>query len=152
MDHSRLDRQLIRNYLLKLVQAVTSAVAKGRSYEEQFAWLMEKHDPKSGLEAELLQLLFESRRRLPDRAQYRPEPGIYCEADFYCERDGLKGVAIFVDGPSHDEPTQRKKDAEERTKLDNLGYRVLVIRYDRSIEQQIAENPDVFGPGAKAAS
>jgi hypothetical protein len=150
MDHSRLDRQLIRDYLLKLVQAVTSAVAKGRSYEEQYVWLMEKHDPKSGLEAELLQALFESRRRLPDRAQYRPEPRVYCEADFYFERDGLKGVAIFVDGPSHDEPTQRKKDAEERTKLDNLGYRALVIRYDRSIQEQIAENPDVFGPGAKS--
>ena len=73
MDHPKLDRLLIRDYLLKLIQSVTSEVAKGRSYEDQFAWLMEKRDPKSGLEAEFLRVLFETRRRLPDRAQYRPK-------------------------------------------------------------------------------
>ena len=149
MDHAKLDRLLIRDYLFKLVQAVTSEVAKGRPYEDQFAWLMEKRDPKSSLEAKFLQQLYESRRRLPDRAQYRPEDGVYCEADFFYDRDGLKGVAVFIDGPSHDEPAQRQKDSQERTKLDNLGYRVLVVRYDRSIEEQIAGSPDIFGPGAK---
>jgi hypothetical protein len=148
MDHPKLDRLLIRDYLLKLIQSVTSEVAKGRSYEDQFAWLMEKRDPKSGLEAEFLRVLFETRRRLPDRAQYRPQEGVYCETDFYYERDGLNGVAIFIDGPSHDEPSQKQKDTQERTKLDDLGYRVLTIRYDQSIEEQIAENSDIFGPGA----
>jgi hypothetical protein len=149
MDHPKLDRFLIRDYLMKLLQAMTSAGAKGRSYEDQYAWLMEKRDPKSGLEAEFLQILFESRRRLPDRAQYRPEDGAYCEADFFYERDGLNGVAVFIDGPSHDEPAQKQKDKQERTKLDDLGYRVLAVRYDQSIEEQIGENPDIFGPGTK---
>src|SRR5437660_5675238 len=47
-------------------------------------------------------VLFDSRRRLPDRAQYRPEPGVYAEADFFYEREGLKGVAVFIDGLHHD--------------------------------------------------
>jgi hypothetical protein len=152
MDHPKLDRLLIRDYLLKLTQAVTSEEAKGRSYEDQFVWLMEKRDPKSGLESEFLQVLFETRRRLPDRAQYRPEDGVYCEADFFYERDGLNGVAVFIDGPSHDDSAQKQKDTQERTKLDDLGYRVLVIRYDRSIEEQIADNPDIFGPGTKTGA
>jgi hypothetical protein len=151
-DHPRLDRMLIRDFLLKLLQAITSELAKGRSYEDQFRWLMEKRDPKSSLEAQFLRQLYESRRRLPDRAQYRPEDGIYCETDFFYERDGLNGIAVFIDGPSHDDPVQKQKDVLERAKLDDLGYRVLAVRYDRSIEEQIAENPDIFGLGAKTAA
>jgi very-short-patch-repair endonuclease len=59
---------------------------------------------------------------------------------------------VFIDGPHHDEPECRKKDLQERTKLDDAGYRVLVIRFDKSLEEQILSNEDVFGPGAKAAS
>lgn len=151
-DHPKLDRFLIRDYLLAVQSSITSRIAKGRSYEDQYKWLMEKHDPKSNLEAEFLRRLYESKRRLPDRAQYRPEEGVYCEADFYYERDGLKGVAVFIDGPSHDEPAQQEEDMEQRTRLDDLGYRVLVIRYDRKIADQIIENPDVFGPGIKSAA
>lgn len=150
IDHSKLDRFLIRDYLTSLQKSITSRIAKGRSYEDQYKWLMEKHDPKSSLEAEFLKKLFESKHRLPDRAQYRPEQGVYCEADFYYDRDGLRGVAVFVDGPTHDEAAQKQKDDEQRSRLDNLGYRVLVIRYDRSIADQIADNPDIFGPGIRS--
>ena len=73
----------MRDYLFALGNSVTSRVAKGRSYDDQYKWLMEKRDPKSSLEAEFLQQLYESKRRLPDRAQHRPEEGAYCEADFY---------------------------------------------------------------------
>lgn len=151
-DHPKLDRFLIRDHLLALGISVTSRVAKGRSYEDQYKWLMERRDPKSSLEVEFLRRLYESKRRLPDRAQYRPEEGVFCEADFYYERDGLRGVAIFIDGPTHDEPAQKQKDTEQRSCLDDLGYRVLVISYDRSIEDQIAKNPDVFGPGTKTVA
>lgn len=151
-DHPKLDRFLVRDYLLSLGKSVTSRLAKGRSYEDQYKWLMEKRDPKSSLEAKFLQVLYETKRRLPDRAQYRPEKGVYCEADFYYERDGLRGVAVFIDGPTHDEPVQKQKDTEQRTSLDDVGYRVLVIRYDRSIAEQIVENPDIFGPGTKTVA
>jgi hypothetical protein len=125
MDHPRLDRFLIRDYLLNLKASVTTRVAKGRSYEEQYQWLQEKHDPASSLESEFLSVLYDSRRRLPDRAQYRPEEGIFCEADFYYEREGLKGVAVFIDGPHHDEPVRKRKDKEERQKLDRFPRRYI---------------------------
>jgi very-short-patch-repair endonuclease len=146
-DHPRLDRLLIRDYLIALKQSITTKVAQGRDYEEQYQWLQEKRDPNSSLESKFLSVLYASRRRLPDRAQFRPEKGIYCEADFYYERDGLNGVAVFIDGPSHDDPIQQQKDSEQRTKLEDLGYRVVVIRYDKGLEEQIISCPDIFGPG-----
>jgi len=87
------------------------------------------------------------RRRLPDRAQYRPEPGVYGEADFFYERNALKGVAVFIDGTPHDEPVRKEQDQHERKKLEDLGYRVIVIRYDKPLAEQIDAHADVFGPG-----
>ncbi len=146
-DHALLNRFLIRDFLLQLRRAVTTRQEAGRSYEEQHHWLKERIDPNSSLEAEFLETLVASRRRLPDRTQYRPEPGVYAEADFYYERDGLKGVAVFVDGPHHDEKAQSEADQRERKKLADLGYRVVVIRYDKPLGRQVAENADVFGTG-----
>lgn len=150
-DHRLLNRFLIRDFLLLLRQAVTTRQAMGRSYEEHYEWLKEKIDPNSSLEAQFLETLFASRRRLPDRTQFRPEPGVYAEADFYYDRDGLKGMAVFVDGPHHDEPRQREADQRERKKLEDLGYRVIVIRYDKPLADQVSENADVFGPGLSQA-
>jgi len=146
-DHPRLDRFVIRDYLLSLMGGVTARHAKGRTYEAQYEWLQEKRDPNSSLESEFLSVLFASKHRLPDRAQYRPEEGVYCEADFFYEREGLKGIAVFIDGPHHDEPLRQQKDKEERHKLENCGYRVIVIRYNKTLPLQVLEHSDVFGPG-----
>jgi len=121
-----------------------------KSYEEQFQWLKERTDPNSTLESRFLETLFTSRRRLPDRTQFRPESEVYVEADFFYERDGLKGTAVFIDGPHHDDATQRANDERERRKLEDRGYRVVVIRYDASLEEQVKAHGDVFGPGLGA--
>ena len=73
-----------------------------------------RDDTAPNLEARFLEALSASRRRLPDRTQICPEPDVYAEADFYYDWDGLKGIAVFVDGPHHDEPTQREADQRER--------------------------------------
>jgi hypothetical protein len=147
MDHPSLDRFSIRDYLMQLRGAATTQVAARRSYDEQYLWLEQTRDPNSSLEGEFLKLLYASRRRLPNRAQFRPDPGVYAEADFYYERDGLNGVAVFIDGPTHDEAAQKEKDEMERRKLDDLGFRVVVIRYDEPLENQLRRHMDVFGPG-----
>ncbi|HEV2492306.1 MAG TPA: DEAD/DEAH box helicase [Terriglobia bacterium] len=147
-DHPLLDRHLIRDHLLLLSQSSTSRQTAGRSYDEQYAWLDERCDHISGLEGDFLALLHRTRRRLPDRVQYRPEPDVFAEADFFYDRDGARGVCVFCDGPDHDELSRQARDSAERAKLEDLGYRIVVIRHDVSIEDQVRRHVDVFGPGA----
>jgi hypothetical protein len=146
-DHPRLDRHAIRDYLLQLAQSSTTRQTAGRTYEEQYTWLEERRDRSSTLEGDFLVYLHRTGRRLPDRAQYRPEQEVFAEADFFYDREGARGVCVFCDGPDHDEPERRARDTSERATLEDLGYRVIVIRYDGNIEKQVQQNADVFGAG-----
>jgi hypothetical protein len=146
--HPLIDRHLIRDFLLRLINSKTIKTAE-RSRKEQYVWLEERRDQNSSLERDFLKLLFETDRRLPDRAQYRPEQEVYAEADFYYERNGLPGVCVFCDGPDHDQPDRRESDERERGRLADLGYRIMTIRYDSPLKDQCEANADVFGAGIK---
>jgi hypothetical protein len=147
LNHPLLNRHINRDYLLSLSQSSTVQKTAERTYDEQYAWLEERRDKNSSLEAELLSLLYRTRRRLPDRAQYWPHPEVYVEADFYYEREGLPGICVFCDGPDHDQPERKAQDKAERGKLEDLGHRVIVIRFDKTLADQVALNTDAFGPG-----
>ncbi len=64
---------------------------------------------------------------------------------FYQGLRGSKGVFVFCDGPVHDESQRQSDDTRQRETLEDLGYQVVVIRYDRDISEQVREYPDVFG-------
>jgi very-short-patch-repair endonuclease len=98
------------------------------------------------LERDLLDLLFHTGRRLPDAAQHEM-PDLYAVADFFYHRPGDSDACVFVDGSVHDQPQQKAQDAVKRGELKAAGYRVVVIRYDQDLEQQVAGHEDVFGPG-----
>ena len=144
--HPLIDRHLIREFLLSLLKSTTAKKTE-RSRDEQYAWLEERRDQNSNLEGQLLKLLYQTGRRMPERAQYRPEKEIYAEADFYYDRDGLPGICVFCDGPDHDQLNRKESDERERGRLADLGYRILTIRYDSPIEDQIAASRDIFGGG-----
>lgn len=144
--HPLIDRHLIREFLLTILKSITTKKTE-RNRAEQYAWLEERRDQNSTFERDFLKLLYDTGRRLPDRAQYRPQQQVYAEADFYYERDGLPGVCVFCDGPEHDQPVRKESDERERGKLGDLGYRIVTIRYDSGLEDQLTANKDVLGAG-----
>ena len=135
-----LNRHSVLPLLLKLVQSETKECKEKRSREEHFMWLLSRLDPRSSLEREFLEILEANRYRLPDDAQKAiAEPR--CLVDFFYEPN----VVIFCDGPVHDEPHQAEKDRRLREELVARGYRVVVIRYDEDLEEQLRKYPDIFG-------
>jgi ATP-dependent helicase YprA (DUF1998 family) len=140
--HRQIDRQLVRPFLLELATAELEAVAAGRTREEHYRSLLERVD--SDFEREFLDHLHAHGLRLPDHAQYRPVD-LHAQADFYYEREGVPGICVFVDGPAHDDPQQAARDRAVREELEDCGYRVVVVRYDRPLAEQLRAHADVFG-------
>jgi hypothetical protein len=145
LEHRRIDRRKIRDFLLELTKLRLVETTGGRSREEQYRWLCESVDPASSFERQFVDYLYGNGHKLPHFAQYQPTPDLHVQADFYYERENVPGVCVFIDGPHHDTPEQTSHDQTIRTDLANLGFRVVSIRYDRGLAEQILEEPDVFG-------
>ncbi len=135
-DHRLLDRRLVRDFLLALKCALARPAIVALDYEEHYRWLRALTDTRSELERHLLDRLYAARRRLPDCAQHRI-PGLYCIPDFFYEPN----ICVFCDGSVHDEPQQQARDREMRSLLEQKGYRVVAIRYDRDLEEQLRDLP-----------
>ncbi len=69
------------------------------------------------------------------------------QTDFYYDRGAVPGVCVFVDGPHHDDPDQARHDKEVREELEHLGFRVITIRHDREMGEQVSANWDVSSRG-----
>ena len=139
-DHHRMNRHLVRDLLAQLSTSSTFSAGGGRSPEEHYRWLRSLTDSRSELERRFIDHLYRTGRRLPDEAQMKLQD-YNCIPDFFYEPN----VCVFCDGSVHDDPEQRRKDRLVRSELRDLGYRVIVIRYDEDLEGQISQYPDVFG-------
>jgi len=134
-----LDRYKIRDLLGELAHSRTDP---GSSRQEHWDWLRQLVDPRSELERKFLEALAEGGYRLPDDAQKSiSEPR--CVVDFFYDLN----ICVFCDGAVHDEPTQAEQDRQLRAQLLEGGYRVIVLRYDQNLQEQLARYPEVFGQG-----
>ncbi len=145
-EHRYLDRFLVKDALTKLA---AEATFDRKPRPEHFKYLMEKYDRRSELERKLLEFLYEHGYRLPTEAQKTVElpGGEKATVDFFYTYGGASPVCVFCDGPPHDEPQKRANEERLRLLLEEHGYRVIAIRYDRDIAEQVREHPDVFGTG-----
>ena len=132
---------------MKLASGTAVELAAGRDRDEQYEWLKARTDPASGLEIPFLDFLLQGGYHLPDIAQNRPSSDVASQPDFYYVRDGVPGACIFVDGSDHQDPAQQERDNAARTALEDRGYRVITIRFNSPLEEQVAQHPDVFGAG-----
>jgi len=137
-----LDRVRVVDFLLALRESKVTSMYGTRDRQQQYQWLLTKTDSRSSLEKRFLDVLYQDGHRLPDQAQYGiQEPR--CIADFFYEPN----VCVFCDGSVHDDPHRAASDRQIRDGLRNQGYRVIAIRYDDEIKEQIREYPEVFGTG-----
>jgi superfamily II DNA/RNA helicase len=141
-DYPLLNRHLVKDFLIRLAKSSTQPVKNGRNYEEHYLWLRSLTDSRSDLERQFIDFLYTTKRRLPDDAQKLLQD-YACIPDFFYDPNNC----VFCDGSIHDEPAQKAKDNITRADLKNLGYRVVVIRYDQELEEQIKRYPDIFGEG-----
>ena len=135
-----LDRYSVSEFFYKLKDMSVEIQHGKRTCEEHYQWLRKLTDSRSELERTFLDVLYNNNCRLPDAAQREiAEP--HCIPDFFYEPN----VCVFCDGSVHDEPSQRSQDQELRKQLRAKGFRVVVIRYDQDVLEQIKQYPDVFG-------
>lgn len=141
-DHQRIDRHLVAKFLRQLRYSATYPKKSGKTYDEHYRYLRALTDSRSELERRFIDYLYNTKRRLPDDAQ-KPLKDYACIPDFFYEPN----VCVFCDGSVHDEPEQKEKDRVTRQELKELGYRVVVIRYDRGLDEQVHQYKDIFGEG-----
>ncbi|MDZ7338049.1 MAG: DEAD/DEAH box helicase [candidate division KSB1 bacterium] len=135
-----IDRRRLRQFLLELAESRTVPSSPGRSWEDQLGYLRGHTQGRPELELRFLEALASGHLSLPSEAQ-KTIPDPMCIVDFFYPPN----VCIFCDGPAHDDPGQRETDERVRTELRARGYRVVVIRHDRDLQEQIMQYPEVFG-------
>jgi hypothetical protein len=145
LDHSHLDRPLVRDFLLRLAQS-EPAKTEGRTYHEQYTWLRERIDPASSFEPDFLDRLYRNKLQLPDYPQFAPAVDVLAQPDFYYRRGNIPGTCILIVGPQHDSVSRRDEDRRAHETLEDRGYRVLTTRHNRPLADQISEHPEVFTP------
>jgi len=141
--HGLIDRHAVRGLLVRLAAAETLPTGVGVTRTEQMRVLAERS--QTALEQRFLAWLKERGHRLPDDAQvYVPEAN--ARPDFVYRLPGAP-VAVFVDGPVHDDARVAERDAQAEQRLIDAGWDVVRFPHDADWAAVVATMPSYFGPG-----
>ena len=138
-DHSSLDRQSIKEILMRLRNAELVVSAGYRPREEHLQYLKDKTD--SALEREWLDYLDSKNYNLPSDAQFYIEVA-ETTPDFIYE--AYKTV-IYIDGPPHDYPERQARDKYQESALIDAGWDVIRFHHRDSWDTIIKNNQTLFG-------
>jgi hypothetical protein len=127
-EHEFLDRTLVESWLEGMETATLTEVAQTSAGgdSENFDELLEACE--SSFERDVLHTLRDEGFELPDEAQkviYDGDEPV-AKPDFFYERSG-RSIAVFVDGPAHEKDYVKEDDEQKRTRLKQMGYRVIPI-------------------------
>jgi RAD3-like DEAD/DEAH box helicase/helicase-like protein/uncharacterized protein DUF1998 len=144
--HSAIDRHTVVPLLMRLAGSRTTTTAGHGSPDNHAAALLAACT--TDLERRLVTILRDGGYRLPDEgqsliAQARSRPD-------FVYRLAAGPVAVFVDGPVHDEKPVAERDAAAEDRLLDLGWLVVRFRHDddpEGWEQTVRKHPGVFGTG-----
>jgi superfamily II DNA/RNA helicase len=140
--HDLLDRHSCKIALENLMRCDLDAMTEGKSYEEQYNYLLEVYDKKSDLERRFIEFLYKNGLRLPDRGQFNM-PDYYINADFVY-KNNFGHTLVFCDGSVHDDPKVNQDDQKKRGLLRAAGYDVIEYYYKMSLDELVAERKDIF--------
>jgi ATP-dependent helicase YprA (DUF1998 family) len=143
--HDLIDRHAVRDLLMRFAASTVAGAKAGLSRDEQADLLREGVD--STLESEFVSWLQTHGYHLPTDQQVFVKEAL-SRPDFVY-RSGALPVAVFVDGPVHDEEHVALRDAEAEERLYDIGWDVVRIRYDEDWAAAVGKFPSVFGPGRR---
>ncbi|MFF4414910.1 DEAD/DEAH box helicase [Streptosporangium sp. NPDC001559] len=141
--HAEIDRHSVVGILRELALADTKPTGGHASAEEHVDSLRDSSG--SDLERRFVDFLRAGDHRLPDAAQEiladaRAKP------DFVYRTQG-GDVAVFVDGPHHDDAYVAERDMRAEDRLMDLGWLVIRFRHDEEWDEIVRRYPSVFGTG-----
>lgn len=138
IDHRILDRHFLPDLLAQWHRAwvVTSSGPTPR--DEHLRQLMALC--QSSLERDFLALLEDFDAALPSHAQCLLSEYQVCPDFVYQDQ----AVAIFIDGPAHDQSAQRVKDRHQQEDLEDAGWTVLRFHHQGDWRAIIARYPRLF--------
>jgi superfamily II DNA/RNA helicase len=144
-DHALIDRHAAADLLFQLATARTRGCGLDSASPEQHANALGEASDNE-LERSLVRFLRDGGYRLPDEAQPLV-PDVRARPDF-AYRLPAGDVAVFVDGPHHNDPHIAGRDTSAGERLFDLGWLVVRFGYDQDKwEETVRKHPGVFGTG-----
>lgn len=138
-DHALLDRQAIKDLLLRFAGATVDASPTAIPRNEHLTKLMNLAG--SDLERGWLKYLEEHKYRLPSKAQMLVE-ACKTRPDFLYQE---QQTAIYIDGPHHDFPDRQQRDVAQTECMEDFGYTVIRFGHMDNWDEIISRYPYVFG-------
>ncbi|MCS7020912.1 MAG: DEAD/DEAH box helicase [Gemmataceae bacterium] len=133
-----LDRWLVRDTLLSLLRGTVQRRTNGPTREDQLAHLRTRVQSESA--RQLLEFLAQNHYRLPDEVhKVISEPR--CIADFFYHPN----VVVLCADPSSNWGDRPDDQTQWRARFIAHGFRVIILRRDQDLQQQLQQYPEVFG-------